>query len=367
MTLVEVVFSACAEDGRWPLFPWVQAILDRRGFEAIEVLASFPALKLHPYRNYTAAAADLMGRPPSDNSEVFVSLLGVWHLCNARRDLWDGVIIPFYKVLDYIAATRRAFIPPRHEYVLPEIRWSDIRRSLGIGDEHPIQIQERLLLSLLRAESLPGLLANDQAAEEWSVRLDRQCQRFGGIGKFEEYLGRRLIGIPVEVRVQAPELPSPLGLVTAMDYLNVVWRLAYSEKSGPFRFASAERAARLAHDVATAEEFLAAMSAVGDTIANLDVRNESGSHPCDRLQARLVRSVPTAAHPRAIDAVDVLRAATKARHTGQHSTVGNDVLLAWTHLGVAYPPPDWADAWNVVRGQLVEAINAIREEISVLT
>lgn len=364
--LVQVVFEACMQDGRWPLFPWVQAVMDHAGLDALEVLASFPAMKLHPHRSYTAAATDLLGRPPSDNSEVFVTLLGVWHLSATNPSLHDSVIIPMWKVLDCISATRRAFIPPRHEYVLPEISWSTIRQSLGIGDDVGIQLPERLLLSLLRAESLPGLLATDQPAEEWTARLDRQCQRLGGIGKIEDYLARRLIGRAVEVPAAVPQVPSPLGVVTAMDYLNVVWRLAYNEKTGPFRFHSAERVARLTHDVGTGEEFLAAMSAVGDTIANLDVRNESGSHPCDRLRARLTRTLMASSQVRALDAVEVLRAATRARHTGQHSTVSNDILLAWKELGVTYPPSDWTTSWNAVRGHLVDAINTVREELSLL-
>jgi hypothetical protein len=61
MMLMREVFDAYLEDGKWPIFAWVQAVLDQREFDALSVLAGFPAMQLYPYRNYTAVAADLLG------------------------------------------------------------------------------------------------------------------------------------------------------------------------------------------------------------------------------------------------------------------------------------------------------------------
>jgi hypothetical protein len=345
----------------------VDDVLDKLGFDALSVLSSFPALQFYPHRNYTAAGADYMGRPPSSNSEVFVTALGIWHLGQQQAMLLDKVLDPFFEVLDSAAMVRSNFTTPRFEEVLPQISWAEIRALLPFSGE-AVDPMERILLAILNADQPPGLLISgtDQSLEAWHARLQRQCQRFREVTGIEDYLTRRLVGRPAVVAAPVPVVPSPLGLPVSMDYLNAVWRLAYGESTGPFQYPSAERIARFAHEVGTGEEFYAAMSAVGDAISNLQVMNESGSHPCDRLEARLTKTLPPESHARSVHAVNVLRAAARIRHTGQHSTVGNEVLGAWRDLGVEYPPADWGVAWNMIRGHLVEAIDGIREEISLL-
>ena len=192
MALMRAVYDACLEDGKWPIFAWVEAVLDQRDLDALSVLADFPAMQLYPYRNYTAVAADLLGRPPSSNSEVFVTALGIWHLGQNDPSLLESLLTPFYKVLDCVAGARSDFTPPRREDVLPEITWAEIREFLP-QSAHPI---ESMLLAILNADQPPGLLlpGTDQPLDTWRARLSRQCQRFAGISGIEDYLTRRLVG-----------------------------------------------------------------------------------------------------------------------------------------------------------------------------
>lgn len=367
MMLVQEVFNACREDGKWPIFSWLQATLDRHNLDALSVLAEFPALDCYPRRSYTAAGADYLGRPPSSNSEVFVTILGVWHLAQENRSLWDSLYFPFFKALDLCAGIRSDFIPPRHEEAMPTVSWITIRETL-VGHGSSMTPIESMLVNILRTERPPGFLIPDHLnLDHWEAKLDRECLRFGGISHVQDYLSRRTIGRPAPTTDRPPVVPSPLGLAASMDYFNMAWRLAYSEPSGPFRYASAERIGRLAHEVGTGEEFFSGMSAIGDTLSNLDVRNESGSHPLDRMEARLRTTLPAESHMRAAEAIDVMRAVARIRHTGQHSTVGIEVLDAWTSLGVGYPPNDWRAAWNLIRAKLTEAVDGIREELSQLS
>ena len=366
---LKLLVDACLEEGgQWPMFNWLEAELDGIGLDAITVLGSFPQMRISPPLVYSAVSA-VGGFSPV--TEVGVTALGIWHLGQADKAyeaLANDFHWTFSLLLGRMAAQRREFRPPKRDHNAPscEVSRSQVQEWIQAVSSPTRDPRTDLLVeAVLRAERPPGM-ALHALGEEWGITVGRPCLRYERVGTIDDYLMQLASLAPPPQSRSTPALPSPLDLVTAMDYLNVVWRLAYSEDTGPFQFHSAERIARLSHAVGTNEEFATAMSAVGDMIKNLEVRNESGSHPCDRLEERL-KKLPSGLPTRASDAVSVLRSAMNVRHTTAHSTVPNSVLAAWKDLGILYPPSDWPNAWNSVRGRLVEAINAIREELSPLT
>lgn len=366
---LQLLVHACLDEGgQWPMFNWLEAELDGAGLDAIAVLSSFPQMRINPPLVYSAVSA-VGGFSPV--TEVGVTALGVWQLGQSDRAyaaLANDFEWTFYLLLGRIAASRREFRPPKRDQNAPscEVSRSQVQEWINSVSAPTRDPRTDLLVeAVLRAERPPGM-ALYASGEEWGLTVGRQSLLYDQVRTIDDYLRRLATLAPPLPSRSAPVLPSPLDLVTAMDYLNVVWRLAYGEDAGPFQFHSAERIARLSHPVATNEEFAAAMSAVGDVIKNLAVRNESGSHPCDRLEERL-KKLPSGLPARALDAVSVLRSVMNVRHTTVHSTVPNSVIVAWKDLGISYPTSDWPNAWNTVRGHLVEAINAIREELSVLT
>src|SRR5437660_457274 len=79
----------------------------------------------------------------------------------------------------------------------------------------------------------------------------------------------------------APQPLSPLGIIEALDYLDVVWQLHFGQTLAyPPNF---ERAARLAFDVTTAAEFDGRLSALGEAFKGLDLPGP-GAGPLDKMR-----------------------------------------------------------------------------------
>jgi hypothetical protein len=65
-------------------------------------------------------------------------------------------------------------------------------------------------------------------------------------------------------------------------------------------------------------------------------------------------------------AVKILRTVNRVRNVQQHADK-REFLRTLVELGIPYPPPNWSDAWNRVRGKTMEALMTIREKIRMLS
>ena len=366
INMLKLLLDAYTEDGEWPFFSWVESKCDQfRWPEAGTILSGFPSVRISETSYYAAVNSDILIRPAWWNSEVRLTALGIWHLAQSNPELDNRVLRPYFAALDCFSNKRRGYEPPKHELGRFSVGDVAVLKWLEEAGHNP---NERLVVALLEADRPSGVTIQrpQPGTTEWSADLDRYCLGFDDIRDMADYLTRRIARRHEVIPVSVPVVPSPLDLVTAVDYLNFVWRVAYGVKSGPFRFPSAERVARLSHEVGTAEEFVAAMSAVGDLIKSLDLRGFGGKHPCDKLEAQLQERVPSDAHDSVKGAVDILRAALLIRNVGQHSQVGTEAMLAWQAFGLTYLPADWPTAWNVIRARLIEAVDVIRSELSLV-
>jgi hypothetical protein len=366
INMLKLVLDAHTEGGEWPFFAWVESKCDEFHWpEATTILSGFPSVRMSETSYYAAVNSDILIRPAWWNSEVRLTALGIWHLAQSNPRLDDVVLRPYFAALDCFSKKRRGYEPPKRELGRFSVDDVDVLKWLEKAGHNP---DERLVVALLEADRPSGVtIQRPQPGEsEWSADLDRYCLGFDDIRDMPDYLTRRIARRQEVIALSVPVVPSPLDLVTAVDYLNFVWRVAYDAKSGPFRFPSAERVARLSHDVGTPEEFVAAMSAVGDLIKSLDLRGFGNKHPCDKLEAQIQKRVPSDAHDSVKGAVDILRAALLIRNAGQHSQVGTEAMLAWQAFGLTCPPADWPTAWNVIRARLIDAVDVIRRELSLV-
>jgi hypothetical protein len=80
------------------------------------------------------------------------------------------------------------------------------------------------------------------------------------------------------------------------------------------------------------------------------------------LQARLA----TDAFERAEHAVRRLGRLQRIRSLLQHGGGHDELVRRLAALGVAWPPPDWAAAWERVRAEAADALVVLRDELRML-
>jgi hypothetical protein len=168
-------------------------------------------------------------------------------------------------------------------------------------------------------------------------------------------------------RVMPMAAPSPLGLVAALDFLDIVWRLV---ESGDhlFRLHSAQRTAQLAFPAETENEFTSRLTGLVEILRSVRVPASGKTErdqPLGPLETHLVSKLPDS-ETRVRGAIRVLHAVIDVRDAGQHSAAGSKGASALVTLGIGYPPASWSGAWSTVSARTIEALDTIREELSTL-
>jgi hypothetical protein len=197
---------------------------------------------------------------------------------------------------------------------------------------------------------------------EWFVRTSPFIRRFRGVNTVEDYLARLRAWI-LPTGVETPPAPaSPLALVASFDYLDAIWRLAFGAQL--VVVPSAERAARLAFDADTAEEFDNRLNALGEMLKGLKVPGDPQLGSLKRLAAFLPQHLSPEAMSRVQHAIGILRAATHVRNGGQHVGAVGAAVEALPSLGLTYPIGDHHGAWFTVQAQVIAALDTMREEVA---
>jgi hypothetical protein len=231
-----------------------------------------------------------------------------------------------------------------------------------------------LLSNLMLRE--PSIFATgvDQTPEgQWTKAIPREVAAYQGVTTIDDYVARleRLTALP-EAPV-LPAAPSPLDLVSALDYLDVVWRLVHG--SHLFSYPSAERTAKLAYPANTQDELASRLSGLAEILrsANSSAKAAAGAkrlaastyeRPLARLESYLVGKMDSSSEARVRLAVATLERAIAIRDAAQHAEAGERALRALTAFDIGYPITDFPGTWGVVTTAAVEALGAIREELA---
>lgn len=160
----------------------------------------------------------------------------------------------------------------------------------------------------------------------------------------------------------------PDALPHALDHFDTAWRLAF-QGSRLLNVRSVADAASLTLPAASADEVKGRLSALDDVLKSLRIPDElldqsdrgiPRAESFNRLEAVLRAQLPED-FPEAREAIATLRAANRIRVGFQHSGAAPEASGSFAQLGIRYPTTDWSDAWDRIRAQVVQALDALTD------
>lgn len=357
--LIDIVWIGYRQALQWPFFEFVEGMMDKQNLDAVEVLASLPTLG----RTAQGHAAYGLVRPvysggkaPMANQPLPLTVAGLRYVPEAS----NGIAL-FFRLLDVMAAMRReaVFNPAKLSPVL--VTETALKEKLTPNPE------DLAFLDLITQTEPPTWLGSSVPDARWSRQVTREIRHFEGVTSIPEYVARLALYLEEPAPAPEPRYASPFELNAALDYFNAVWKLRFDRKRPILRIFSAERTAKIALDAGTQEEFDSRLTALSEIIKNLDVPPTPGvgGHPLQRLPFYMKANLPGASGERIERAVAVLGAIRVLRDSGQHVDAMTDSAEVLPLLGLTFPITDWSGAWNTVSAAAVDAVNTLREEITV--
>jgi hypothetical protein len=233
-------------------------------------------------------------------------------------------------------------------------------------------VTRRFLYELMDGEPATGADgATVDADGNWERGIPRDVLRFARIGDLRDYVAETIALVYRSVPPLPLAAPSPLGLVSALDYLDVVWRLAEPKAGHLLELHSAQRVAQLAFPAQTQNEFDSRLTGLVEILRSVSVpKSAQGKRnrdkPLNAIADHLVQLLP-ASESRLRGSIDTLHLVIDVRDSSQHARARSKGAAALEALGVGYPPTSWAFAWQLVTARTIEALDAIREELATLT
>lgn len=345
--LIRIVGEAVLDTGAWPVYQYIEAKLEDLGYDVESVFGGLPYIT-HGSLTYTLVRRDRTGR---EGEPVKLTIAGMAHLPSLA-----STISMFLRVVQALGTRRQRAAYEPNQVITVEVPSSVLIENLDLEHERLLD----LLPEILQGE--PGTWHGSITGEgeSWVIQPSTFIRRFRTVTDVHDYVERLRDWLFPATPAPAPEPVSPLGVVTALDYLDVVWRLRYGTKL--VRLPDAECVASLVFEVSTPAEFVDRLSAVGEMIKGLDVEGtEEGS--LNRLEDFLPNHLAPDAMDRVKQAIAVLRRVTHLRNAGQHAGVAEKAVKALPALGLTFPITDYQQAWWVVQAHVVAALDVLREEL----
>lgn len=360
--LIDTIWAGYQQAGEWPIFEYVEAMLDKEGLDVVQVMAGLPAVG---HGGLGGPSYGLVrppvsqGRAPGRSEKLALTVAGLNYVTAA-----SGLVGTFLRILDLMVETRR-------EAVFDPVKQTDVVVSSEMMHRHlqPIDLedlgyQEQITLT----EPPTWFQATVPPGSTWARDARREIRHFAGVGDVEDYLGRVAVYLAVPEPPAVARYASPFELAASLDYFNAIWKLHVDKKRPILRFYSAERAGKLGLDAGTEEEFHTRLTALGEVLKNMDVPSTPGvgGHALERLPVFLKTKVPTANADRIDHAVAVLYAIKVLRDSGQHVEALAESAGKLPVLGLTFPIIDWSGAWNTISTAAIEAFDTLRDELNVL-
>jgi hypothetical protein len=361
------VAEAFLGDNEWPVFDYLMGTFDEPTENVAELLASFPRFGRWNYGAVWWVGVGQVSEPTREQ------VVGLTVLGAARSTALSALADVFFDVIELTISRWRT--TPVSTRKARELSFTDEDVASLIQSERRLDTPNWPLRVYKLMEREPSFSSSGtlDADRHWTKWIPREVYEYEGVKTIEDYVTRleRLTAFPRTPVALAT--PSPLDLVAALDHLDAVWRAEHSKRH-LFTYLSAEKTAKLAHPANTREEFDSRLSALAEilrsaresarAVAGSGLPNATTEHPLAPWEKYLVGAADPMAEVRVRQAVRDLEHALAVRDAAQHTDAGGRAVRALEAFGIGYPIDDAPRAWQIISARVVEALGAIREELS---
>ena len=366
-TLLTTIYEPFAETSRWPIWQYVELVLDGLGEDAAEVLQSLPTVRNPSQWGTSYALVWYMnpGTTPNADQEIALTVAGLNYLSQA-----DDLLGALIKTVRYLVAEQTKVIPSPTTVVEATVSSRSIEEHLLTASIEgrsaaPVEMTMNKLYSLTTHEPIlfVGAGRPSQDRPEWFVRVPWALRELRGVTTVDEYIDR-IINWVAPAIVEALEAPTrEAHLPTAVGYLDAVWK----SRTGAALFAGFDPTSisRLTEACASETDFNALLSALADVLGQVVAPGTAKAPQRAALETCRDALVPLFEAESAVrvrDAIDQLILIRQLRVSTQHADARHRAVVAFEQLGLAFPPPSWSVAWTQVASLAEASLGAIRQE-----
>ncbi len=219
--LVEVVAEVFLRDRRWPIYDYVEKLLDRVPADASLVMASLPnSQRLYGGGPYSA----VWTTGGSNDRPVQLTVLGLHHSRHLHRDpRYPPIEEAFFMTLRHLVAAYQTVEPSPFEVMTVEVEVGEIARVLQQARHGWLPLE--VLFDLMKHEPATwygNLTESSDGKKAWLVT--RHVMDYEGISGVADYVERMAELAPPPPEPPRPPLPED-ALPEALDFLDAIWRL----------------------------------------------------------------------------------------------------------------------------------------------
>jgi hypothetical protein len=378
--LIQEIFKPFRENGIWPVWAYIDAVMDAQGLMAEDVLASLPVVggQGGGQMRYGLTRHTDPGWLPALKTPIGLTVAGLWHV--RPGTLKDTLERLFIDILCGLVDLQRNIVPSPTEVIEPTATNADLpgwSRDAGRRIEPArSKLIQRKIAVLLEGEPYlwHAFYHNANDPDQWTMKVPVHIRAYRDVTSLAEYIDA------VERRVEPPDLPSqplsaaPLDIPYAVGFVDAVWE----NRTGHPLFARPDPTsiARLTQLCDSEGSFNSLMSALADVLSQV-ANPETGVAPRNgALQAfrkhlnqvqpnptRLNQALGPTAVRRCSDAVETLIKVQTIRHSIEHGDARVKAVAMYADLGLAYPVADWPGTWAQISAITCGALNVLREEV----
>jgi hypothetical protein len=356
LQVLNIVWPLFAEHHRFPVYNHVRAKLRKLGLDAGEVLNSFPSVEFNAHTRYSAFFADSSGSVIQDDSQVRLTMAGLFHVNDHFAMEIIGALLTYVRALSdaRAQAAQDPFNVPRMSVSLAEsLEGADLNKELlpwatAIADRE-----------------WPGMRINNRQVFNNGVIIDVSAE-LGVLPEayfytIEDYLNAVATAITPQRPTAVPQYRDPRSLSRSITNFDITCELVL--QAPLVKKPALDRTALFVQDAASYTDLQSGISALGELFGDLQVPGRNPSYATGRLLSHLVQALPNIDQARVQDALNLMDAVREIRNSGVHPKPSAKLIAAHEQLGLPFPLRDPAHAWDVIRAQMDVAFSILQEEI----